>query len=281
MATKILNGELEAYWEQGMEGLILFSFMPEGGKGLHDLIALQSNQHLTIFNPDGSTLWSGTLNFVRRNDRRDQHKLDAGIWSYEKQKDVSYADWMAWFWHEPPLKAKLKFEEEKPETQKPKEISMTEKQTDHPNINKNVHPPVVAMVFIIIGLFLGRLVPALAGMNAILKNIGLGLTFIGFLCGVGAFIEFRKARTTLNPHGSVKALVQSGIYRFTRNPIYLGFLFMVIGFPLAYGSLWGLVVSPLFMATLSKLVIEKEETYLEKKFKDQYTGYRSRVRRWI
>ena len=281
MAIKILNGELEAYYEQGWEGMILFSFMPEGGKGLNDLIALQSGQHLTIFSPDGSMLWSGTLNFVRRHDRRDQHKLDAGIWSYEKQKDVSYADWMAWFWHEPPLKAKLEFEEEKPETQKPKEISMTEKQIDRPNINKNVHPPIVAMGFIIVGLVLGKLVPALAGMNATLKNIGLGLTFIGFLCGVGAFIEFRKARTTLDPHGSVKALVQSGIYRFTRNPIYLGFLFMVIGFPLAYGSLWGLVVSPLFMATLSKLVIEKEEAYLEKKFKDQYTGYRSRVRRWI
>ena len=139
---------------------------------------------------------------------------------------------------------------------------MSEKQTDRPNINKTVHPPIVAMGFIIVGLILGRLVPALAGMNATLKNIGLGLTFIGFLCGVGAFIEFRKARTTLDPHGSVKALVQSGIYRFTRNPIYLGFLFMVIGFPLAYGSLWGLVVSPLFMATLSKLVIEKEEAYL-------------------
>ncbi|HNC91872.1 MAG TPA: hypothetical protein PL000_23365, partial [Anaerolineales bacterium] len=73
MTTKILNGELEAYWEQGMEGLILFSFMPENGKGLNDLIALQSGQHLTIFNPDGSMLWSGTLNFVRRHDRRDQH----------------------------------------------------------------------------------------------------------------------------------------------------------------------------------------------------------------
>lgn len=283
MAVKTLNGKLEAYWEQGMEGLILFSFMPEGGNGLHDLIALENGQHLTIFDADGNTLWSGKLNFVRRNDRRDQHKLDAGIWSYEKQKDVSYADWMAWFWHKPPLKAKLEFEEEKPEIQKTKETPMNKQAgaNDHPNINKNVHPPIVAMVFIIIGLVLGKLIPALAGMNATLKNIGLGLTFIGFLCGVGAFIEFRKARTTLDPHGSVKALVTNGIYRFTRNPIYLGFLCMVIGFPLAYGSLWGLVVSPLFMATLSKLVIEKEEAYLEKKFKEQYAGYRSRVRRWL
>ena len=158
---------------------------------------------------------------------------------------------------------------------------MSEKHKDNPGIHKNVHPPIVAMVFIIIGLLLGRFIPVLANMPTILKNIGLGLTFVGFLFGVGAFLEIRKARTTLDPHGSVKALVKSGIYRFTRNPIYVGFLFMVIGFPLAYGSLWGLVVSPIFMATLSRLVIEKEEAYLEKKFKEEYTGYKSSVRRWL
>ena len=158
---------------------------------------------------------------------------------------------------------------------------MSDKQKDSPNINKNVHPPIVAMVFIIISLLMGYFVPILAGMPPLLKNIGLGLTVIGFLFGVGAFLEFRKARTTLDPHGSVKALVRGGVYRFTRNPIYLGFLFMVVGFPLAYGSLWGLVVSPLFMATLSRLVIEKEEAYLEKKFKGEYTDYSSKVRRWL
>ena len=158
---------------------------------------------------------------------------------------------------------------------------MSDKQKDSPNINKNVHPPIVAMVFIIISLLMGYFVPILAGMPPLLKNIGLGLTFIGFLFGVGAFLEFRKARTTLDPHGSVKALVRGGVYRFTRNPIYLGFLFMVVGFPLAYGSLWGFVVSPLFMATLSRLVIEKEEASLEKKFKGEYTDYSSKVRRWL
>ncbi|NWF63957.1 MAG: isoprenylcysteine carboxylmethyltransferase family protein [Chloroflexi bacterium] len=280
---KTYHGELEAYWEQGWEGAILFSFMPKGGRGLHDLIALQNGQHLTIFDPDGSELWSGTIEFVRRNERLDRHNLKADIWSYEKQKGVSYADWVAWFWHEPPLKAKLEMEEENPESQTEKDTSMSKptNTSDHPNINKNVHPPIVAMIFIAIGLALGKLVPALAGMNETLKNVGLGMTFIGFLFGVGAYIEFRKAHTTLNPHGSVRALVTSGIYRFTRNPIYLGFVFMVAGFPLAYGTLWGVVAAPFFMATISRLVIEKEEAYLEKKFKEGYTSYKSRVRRWL
>ena len=158
---------------------------------------------------------------------------------------------------------------------------MSDIQKDSPGIHKNVHPPIVAMTFIIAGLLLGRIIPVLANMPSTLKNIGLGLAFVGFLFGVGAFLEFRKAHTTLDPHGSVTSLVKSGIYRYTRNPIYFGFLLMVIGFPLVYGSLWGLVMAPFFMMTLSRLVIEKEEAYLEKKFNGEYADYASRVRRWL
>ncbi len=154
------------------------------------------------------------------------------------------------------------------------------KKQDHPTINRNVHPPIVALIFIVIAFLLGRFVP-IVSVPIVLRNVGFALTFIGLLCGVGAFLEFRKARTTLDPHGSVKQLVNSGIYRFTRNPIYLGFLLMVIGFPLNAGFYSGIVVAPFFALTMNRLVIEKEEVYLEKKFKDVYTSYKSRVRRWL
>ncbi len=158
---------------------------------------------------------------------------------------------------------------------------MVEKQQDHPNINKNIHPPFVALFYIFVALILGRIVITPLVVPQVLRYVGLAFTFIGFLFGVGAFIEFRKARTTLNPHGSVKTLVMNGIYRFTRNPIYFGFLLMVIGFPLNYGHFWGILTAPFYITTMNRLVIEKEEAYLEKKFKEQYTGYRSRVRRWL
>ena len=118
-------------------------------------------------------------------------------------------------------------------------------------------------------------------MPPILRNIGLLLTFVGFLFGIGAFVEFRRARTTLDPHGSTKQLVTSGIYRFTRNPIYLGFLLMVIGLPLNSGLYWGVVLAPFYIITMNRLVIEREEIYLEKKFKDAFTSYKSSVRRWL
>jgi protein-S-isoprenylcysteine O-methyltransferase Ste14 len=158
---------------------------------------------------------------------------------------------------------------------------MPEKQSDSPQVNKNIHPPFVALSYIVVAMILNRYVPVPPDMPAFGRYIGLALTFVGFMLGVNAFIEFRKARTTLDPHGSVKVLVTSGVYRFSRNPIYLGFFLMVVGFPLYFESLWGLAAAPLFATTMSRLVIEKEEAYLEEKFKEQYTGYRSRVRRWL
>ncbi|HND50555.1 MAG TPA: hypothetical protein PLL95_18440 [Anaerolineales bacterium] len=103
-------GKLEAYYEQGWEGMIVFSFMPDGCNGLSDLIALQDGQHLSIYETDDSILWSGKIKFVKRGFF-DKHKLTADIWSDSKQKGVSYADWMDWFWRKPPLKATLEIEE--------------------------------------------------------------------------------------------------------------------------------------------------------------------------
>ncbi len=155
------------------------------------------------------------------------------------------------------------------------------KEQDHPSIHRNVHPPIVALMFIVIAYFLGRFVALPFVVPMAVRNLGLFLTFIGFLLGVGAFMEFRKARTTLDPHGSARQVVTSGIYRFTRNPIYLGFLLMVAGLPLNSGLIWGVVLAPLYIMMMTRLVIEREEVYLQKKFKDQYANYRSRVRRWL
>jgi len=158
---------------------------------------------------------------------------------------------------------------------------VAEKQHDRPNINRNIHPPIVAVIYIAIAYLLGWFFRIPYGVPGLLQMTGFALTVIGFLLGVGAFIEFRKARTTLDPHGSAKQLVTSGIYRFTRNPIYLGFLLMVISLPLNAGSYWGVLIAPLYVVSINKLVIEHEEAYLEKKFGAMYTSYKSRVRRWL
>ena len=155
------------------------------------------------------------------------------------------------------------------------------KEKNHPSINPVVHPPIVALIFIAIAYLLGCFVPLPFVVPLALRYVGLVMTFVGFLLGIGALNEFRKARTTLDPHSSVKKLVTSGIYRFTRNPIYLGFLLMVIGVPLNFGLYWGIVMVPFYMILINRLIIEHEENYLEKKFKNTYANYKSQVRRWL
>jgi protein-S-isoprenylcysteine O-methyltransferase Ste14 len=155
-------------------------------------------------------------------------------------------------------------------------------QNDHPAINKFVHPPILALGFILLGILLGKWIPILPALtNTPLRLAGLPIVLIGLLIGLSGFFAILRANTTLNPHGAVTTVVTSGIYRFTRNAMYLGFLLMVIGFPLRYGSLWGVVLAPFFVLTMNRLVIEKEEAYLEKKFGDAYTSFKRRVRRWL
>lgn len=155
------------------------------------------------------------------------------------------------------------------------------KEEDRPNISPMVHPPIIALLCIVIAYFLGRFAPLPFSAPLVFRYIGLALTFVGFLLGIAAFLEFKKAHTTLDPHGSVKQVVTSGIYGFTRNPIYLGFLLMVVGLPLNSGLYWGFILAPFYIFTMNRLIIQHEEAYLEKKFGKAYTSYTSRVRRWL
>jgi len=139
----------------------------------------------------------------------------------------------------------------------------------------------VALFWIIVAYLVGRYIPLLQHSSVIIKYIGSGLVTIALIFAFSAFNEFRRLQTTLDPHGSVKAVITNGVYKLSRNPIYLGFLLMVIGFLLYSGYYSGIIVAPLFLVSMNRLVIEKEEAYLEEKFRDVYTGYKSKVRRWL
>jgi len=155
---------------------------------------------------------------------------------------------------------------------------MSEKK-DHADVK--IHPPVLLLIHIGVTWLLGRFILLPIVVSPLARNIGLGLAGIGFLLGMLSFYAFMKARTTVDPHGSVKSIVTSGVYRFTRNPIYLGFTLMLIGLPLNSGTYWGVVLAPIFIYFMNRLVIKWEEAYLEKKFGDVYTSFKSRVRRWL
>ena len=114
------------------------------------------------------------------------------------------------------------------------------------------------------------------GLAATLGLAGLALAAAGVR-------EFRGARTTVNPLRPAQAasIVTSGIYRHTRNPMYLGMLLLLAGWGAALGRTWPLLVLPVFVAYLNRFQIRPEERALEQRFGAGFTGYAARVRRWL
>jgi protein-S-isoprenylcysteine O-methyltransferase Ste14 len=156
---------------------------------------------------------------------------------------------------------------------------MSEIQRDHASVR--VHPPILLLLHIFAAFLLNWLFALPFTFPKILVWVGYLLILVGIGLATGAAGRFMKEQTTLDPHGSVSEIVTSGPYRFSRNPIYLGFVCLLIGFPFIFRSYWGLILSPVLMVSLHQLVVKHEEAYLEIKFGDIYTRYKSRVRRWL
>jgi protein-S-isoprenylcysteine O-methyltransferase Ste14 len=149
------------------------------------------------------------------------------------------------------------------------------------NAGIRIPAPILTLIHITMAILLGSLVPLPIPASAFVRWIGLILAALGFVLGVLALIEFRRARTTSDPKKPTQNFVTSGIYRYSRNPIYLGFVLILAGLPLNMGNYWGFVLAWSLVAFINNMVIKYEEAYLEKKFKEQYTDYQSHVRRWL
>jgi protein-S-isoprenylcysteine O-methyltransferase Ste14 len=95
--------------------------------------------------------------------------------------------------------------------------------------------------------------------------------------------EFKRARTTINPFKpeNSTALVTSGIYRFTRNPMYVGLTLVLLGWAAFLCSAWALLGPVVFVVYINRFQISPEERVLSAKFGAAYTEYTARVRRWL
>jgi len=113
--------------------------------------------------------------------------------------------------------------------------------------------------------------------------VARALIGIGLLIALSGVLAFRKLKTTVDPRYPEKAkkLVFIGIYKYTRNPMYLGLLFMITGVAVYSGAFSCLFVVFLFAAFINKYQIIPEEVALQEKFGDSYTHYTRNVRRWL
>ena len=103
----------------------------------------------------------------------------------------------------------------------------------------------------------------------------------GVVLNLNADRLFRKHGTTVKPFEQSSALITSGAYRFSRNPMYLGMIMILVGVGVLMGSLSPFTLIPVFVIIMDKVFIASEERMLDRRFGDDWRNYRARVRRWI
>jgi protein-S-isoprenylcysteine O-methyltransferase Ste14 len=151
------------------------------------------------------------------------------------------------------------------------------------HLELRVPPPVVTAVFALLMWFLARAFPFLDVDVPARIPAATTLLVIAVVIGIAAVLGFRRAKTTINPlkPQASSALVTGGIYRWTRNPMYLAMLLVLIGWACIVSNLAALVMLPLFVSALSRLQIEPEERALHARFGPEFENYRRKVRRWL
>lgn len=147
-----------------------------------------------------------------------------------------------------------------------------------------IPPPLVAAVaaagMVSVSLWLG---PVLALPSGLRIGGALALAALGAGFDVSGLWMFRKARTTFSPLRPDRsaAVVQTGVYRITRNPMYLGMVLILLGLALYLASPWAFLGPLAFAAYITRFQIVPEERALTERFGEAYAAYCARVRRWL
>src|SRR5215510_1747793 len=148
--------------------------------------------------------------------------------------------------------------------------------------NVKVRPPIMWVVAVLAGLLLNWLMP-LPFIPAVVPAAWLGaMVFVLALALFAwAIATMSRAGTNVPSTRPTTTIVDTGPFRYTRNPIYVGMMLGLIGLAVAFNSLWLLLMLVPFALVIRYVVVASEEAYLERKFGDAYRSYCARVRRWL
>lgn len=146
-----------------------------------------------------------------------------------------------------------------------------------------VPPPVVVLVTGLAMWAAARAFPMQLLPEAHRLVIGIILCLLGVMAGVAGILAFRRARTTTDPREPARAtaLVTSGIYRYSRNPMYLGLLLVLLGWAVVLGNLVSVLGVVVFVLYITRYQIYPEERQLLKTFDAEFLNYKATVRRWV
>ncbi|WP_426222720.1 methyltransferase family protein [Psychrobacter sp. DWR1-2-3] len=145
-------------------------------------------------------------------------------------------------------------------------------------------PPVAQVIITAAAMYgVSKMVPALTFSLNGSTALAVGLGVMGMSLGVMGVTQFRKAQTTPNPQAleKVSSLVTSGIYRYSRNPMYLGLVLILLGWAFYLSHFLAFVLLPVFILYMTRFQIQPEEQMMARKFGKTYQVYLNKVRRWI
>lgn len=146
---------------------------------------------------------------------------------------------------------------------------------------KDILPPVYFLGALVGMATLHLVLPIAALIQAPYSYVGVAFVLFGAWIVIWAARLFDRAGTPIKPFERSSRLVTSGPYRFTRNPMYLGMVAILIGVGLLLGSLGPFLIIPPFVYVIQRTFIRCEEAILEEAFGDDYVKFKDRVRQWI
>jgi protein-S-isoprenylcysteine O-methyltransferase Ste14 len=151
--------------------------------------------------------------------------------------------------------------------------------SDSPGVR--VPPPAFYALALLGGYLLNRRWPLPVANGSVVDAIATALAVASLALMISSIGNFRRSRTSIVPIRPATALVISGPYRFTRNPMYVGLAILTVALGLFMDSWWPILLLIPVLIAIRVFVIAPEERYLNRRFGADYVGYTERVRRWI
>jgi protein-S-isoprenylcysteine O-methyltransferase Ste14 len=150
-------------------------------------------------------------------------------------------------------------------------------------LEHKIPPPAVTLLLAVMMWLLSESVPSLVFAIPWRTTLALLCFLTGLAIALAGLLEFLRAKTTVNPltPEAASAIVTSGIYRYSRNPMYVGLLLALIGWAVRLSHLLAFALLPFFVLYMNRFQIEPEERALSAKFGGQFRDYARSVRRWV
>ena len=144
-----------------------------------------------------------------------------------------------------------------------------------------IPPPLLVLILVISNYFSSKKIDLILLPNQDLTSIIIFL--IGMLILINPIFKFIKSKTTIDPikFKKVNKLITSGIYKYSRNPMYLGLLMIIISTSIFYLNIFSITTPFFFYFWINRFQIKREEIFLKEKFGKEYLLYMTKTRRWI